>query len=141
MVNQNKIILMTQMARYEKNQKNKDQKILDYFIEDYVYIHNFKTRLGITLITLCFIAFHAIKILIEGIIFPTSMWHLIEVYIKPYFWPWLIGIIVYTLISSVVYSRRYQAAHKRFKVYKRTIKNLEKYAKSYSQDEGVTDET
>lgn len=140
MVDQNKIILMTQLARYEKNQKKQDQKIMDYFIEDYVYIHNFKTRLGITLITLCFIVFHAIKILIEGIIFPTSIWHLVEVYIKPYFLPWLIGIILYTLISSAVYSRRYQAARKRFKAYQRTIKNLEKCGRSYSKDEGVTDE-
>ena len=132
---------MTQIARYEKNQKKQDQKVIDYFIEDYVYVQNFKTRLGIMLITLCFIAFHTIKILKQGIIFPTSIWHFIEVYMKPYLVPWLIATIVYTLISSAVYSRRYHAANKRFKAYKRAINNLEKYEKNSSQDKGVTDET
>ena len=43
---------MTKLALYEKNHMKKDQARLNYFIEDYIYINNFKTRLGITIITL-----------------------------------------------------------------------------------------
>jgi len=132
---------MTKMACYEKEHIKQDKKIMDYFIEDYVYINNFKTRLGITLITLCFIGFSAFKILMENIIFPTSMWHFIDVYIRPYFYPWLLGIILYTILSSIIYGNRHRKASKRFGEYKKLVKDLERYEREHSNNEGATDET
>lgn len=140
MVDQNKIILMTQMARYENKHKKQDEKVAEYFIEDYIYINNFKTRLGITFITLCFIGYGAIKIVMKGMIFPTSTWHFIDVYIKPYFYPWLIGIVLYTILSSIVYGREHRKATKRLGEYKTLAKALRKHEKGYSNNEGATDE-
>lgn len=131
---------MAKMALYEKNHIKQDKKILDYFIEDYVYINNFKTRLGITFITLFFIILGAFKILMKGIVFPTSMWHFIDVYIKPYFYPWLVSIILYTILSSIVYSIRYKKASRRFGEYKKLVKDLNRYENGHSNNEGATDE-
>lgn len=140
MVDQDKIILMSKLASYEKKYIKQDKKITDYFIEDYIYINNFKTRLGITLITICFIGLGAFKILIEDIIFPTSMWHFIDVYIKPYFFPWLISITLYTILSSIIYGNRYRKASKRFGQYSKQIRDLKRYDRGYSNNQGVTDE-
>lgn len=141
MVDENKIMLMVKMAHYEKNHIKQDKKVTEYFIEDYIYINNFKTRLGITLITLCFIGLGALKMLMKDIIFPTSMWHFIEVYIRPYFYPWLFGIILYTIISSILYGRRYKIASKRFEEYRKLVKDFKRYKRRHSNDEEATNET
>lgn len=127
MVDQNKIILMSKIAVYEKRYLQKDQKITDYFVEDYVYINNFITRLGISLIIIGFIGMGALKIVCKEIIFPTSMQEFIDVYIKAYIGPWIGMLILYTLISTITYSIRYKRASKRFSQYKKLIGELNKY--------------
>lgn len=141
MVDENKMMLMVKMAHYEKNHIKQDKKVTEYFIEDYIYINNFKTRLGITLITLCFIGFGTFKMLMKDIIFPTSMWHFIEIYIKPYFYPWLFAMILYTIISSIVYGRRYKITSKRYEEYRKLVKDFKRYKRKHSNDEGATNET
>lgn len=140
MIDKDKIILMTKMAQYEKSHMRKDKRITAYFIEDYIYVNNFKTRLWITLITLFFIAVGAIKVCFNGIIFPTSMIHFVNVYIMPYFYPWLATMIIYTFISTMVYSLKYKEANRRMRQYKRYIKQLKKYQEQSSSDEGAADE-
>lgn len=135
MVNQDKIILMTKIALYEKRYKRRDQRVMDYFIEDYVYMRNFITRLGISLITVFFIGLGAFKIIVEEIIFPTSMEHFIDVYIKPYIIPWLVVIIIYTCISTLIYTARYKVVSKRFREYKKLVKELNKYNQDAVQEE------
>lgn len=132
---------MTKMAQYEKNHKVQDKRVLDYFLEDYVYINNFKTRLGITIMMMFFIGVGAFRIVVEDIIFPTSLWEFIEVYIMPYFYPWLCLVIIYTIISSLVYSAKYNKARKRKNEYKKCIKELKQYEKQHANDEEVVDET
>ena len=116
MVDQNKIILMSKIAVYEKRYLQKDQKITDYFVEDYVYINNFITRLGISLIIIGFIGMGALKIVCKEI-----------VYIKAYIGPWIGMLILYTLISTITYGIRYKRASKRFSQYKKLIRELNKY--------------
>lgn len=140
MIDQNKIILMTKIAQYEKNHMKRDQRVTDYFIEDYVYMNNFKTRLGIMFIEVFFIGLGAFRIVMENIIFPTSIGDFLEIYIKPYFYPWLITTIIYTIISTWVYSARYTKANKRLSEYKKYVKELKQYEKQHSNAEGVADE-
>ena len=84
MVDQNKIILMSKMARYEKRYMRQDKRMTDYFVEDYIYINNFITRAGISLITIFFIMLGAVNTFLDEIIFPTSIESFIEIYIKDY---------------------------------------------------------
>ena len=140
MVDQNRIILMSKIALYEKRYMRRDQRIMNYFIEDYVYMRNFITRLGISLITIFFIAVGAFHILYEGIIFPTSMQDFIDVYIKAYIGPWIIAMIVYTIISSIVYGIRYRKVSKRFNEYKSLVKELKRYEGQTEGEEGAANE-
>ena len=48
-------------------------------------------------------------------------------YINPYILPWLIGIVVYTLVSSWVYSKKYRASQKRLRQYRKILKELDDY--------------
>jgi len=140
MVDQNKIVLMSKLALYEKKYMRRDQRIIHYFVEDYVYINNFITRLGISVITLFFIGIGAFRIIYDGIIFPTSLEHFIEVYLGPYIGPWLIAMIGYTMLSSIVYGARYRKVQKRFSAYKKIMKELGKYEQQTVNEEGATDE-
>lgn len=139
MVNQNKIILMSKIAVYEKRYKRRDERVMNYFVEDYVYMRNFATRLGISLITACFIGLGAFQIIVNDIIFPHSMEHFIAVYVSPYIIPWLIGIVVYTCISTAVYSARYRIVSKRFYEYKRLVRELKKYDHGLEQEEAINE--
>ncbi len=128
---------MTKLALYEKNHMKEDEARLNYFIEDYIYINNFKTRLGITLITLFFVAMGALNILNEGIIFPKSLWEFADIYLKPYFLPWIIALIIYTFISTAIYGRQYQVSRQRFKNYSKLLKELDTYEEERKSDEGA----
>lgn len=140
MVDQNKIILMSKMARYEKRYMRQDKRMTDYFVEDYIYINNFITRAGISLITVFFIMVGAVNTLLDEIVFPTSMEDFIEVYIKDYIGPWLIMMIVYTVISSIVFGVRHKKASKRMNEYKKLVKELKNYEEEMTSTEGDADE-
>lgn len=127
MVDQEKIIIMTKLALYEKKYKQKDQRKLNYFVEDYVYIRNFWTRAGITLITLLIIVVGGFKQLTEQAVFPTSLEEFLALYIMPYFWPWLIVIVLYTVLSTLLSGAAYKRASSRFSEYKRLLKKLNQY--------------
>lgn len=128
---------MTKLALYEKKHMKEDEARLNYFVEDYIYINNFKTRLGITMIALFFVGVGALNILNEGIIFPESLWGFIEVYLKPYFLPWLIALVVYTFISSAIYGRQYQKSKQRFRKYTKVLKELDTYEEERKRNEGA----
>ena len=140
MVDQDKIILMSKMALYEKKGKKKDARITDYYIEDYVYINNFITRLGITCLTVLLMGIGAFKIVCENIIFPTSISQFIDVYVRAYIGPWLIAIITFTLISSAIFGARHGKASKRMGEYKRLVKKLKKYESRTASKEGAANE-
>ena len=140
MIDKEKIILMTKIAQYKKNHIRKDRKITAYFIEDYVYINNFRTRLWITLMILFFIGIGAFRIWLKEIIFPTSIAHFMDVYIRPYLYPWIGLMIVYTIISTMVYSVKYKAASKRMHQYMKYVKQLKQYEKQSSNNEEAPNE-
>lgn len=140
MVDQNKIILMSKMARYEKRYMRQDKRMTDYFVEDYIYINNFITRAGISLITIFFIMLGAVNTFLDEIIFPTSIESFIEIYIKDYIGPWLIMMIIYTVISSIVFGVRHKKASKRMNEYKKLVKELKNYEEEMTSTEGDADE-
>lgn len=131
---------MTKLAVYEKKYLKKDERLLNYFIEDYVYINNVKTRIGITLITLFYMMIGTFKIINVEILYPNSLLNFIEIYLGPYILPWLIVIIVYTIIATLVNTSKYNKASQRFNKYKRILQELEAYEAQQASSEGVTDE-
>lgn len=140
MIDQNKIILMAKMAQYEAKDKEKDKRITDYFIEDYIYINNFKTRVSITFLTLLVMLLGTLRKVLEDIVIPSSIEQLISIYIAPYILPWVIAIVGYTLLSTIVYKKRYEQANQRMKKYEDYEMQLQQYDTAY-QNEGEQDET
>lgn len=142
MIDQNKVILMSKIALYEKRYKRQDQRIINYFVEDYVYVNNFITRCGISLITLFFIAVGAFHIIYDGIIFPTSIEEFVSVYLGAYIGPWIGAIVIYTIISSIVFGAKYKKVSKRYSQYRRCIRQLNRYEQEHQvvNKEGATDE-
>lgn len=127
LIDQNKIILMTKLEMYNKKYGNEDRKRCKYFLEDYIYIKNFKTRLCFTLVVLFFMVLGTVKIIMNNLVIPESLGQFMEVYINPYILPWVIGIVVYTLISSWIYSRQYRKSQRRLKEYRKVLKQLDDY--------------
>lgn len=140
LVDQEKIIIMTKLALYEKKYMRKDMRKVSFFVEDYIYVRNFLVRLGITLIFVFNIMIGGFKTFTHEIIFPTSWQDFIYVYIKPYFWPWLITIVSYTIISTLISGIEYRKASDRFNEYRKQMKELEKYDGHQAINEGADDE-
>ena len=131
---------MTKLALYEKKHMKKDKRRLNYFIEDYIYINNFKTRLGITVIVLFFVGISILNFVNEGIVFPKSLEEFLGIYLKPYVLPWVITLIVYTCISTMIYSQRYCVSSERYRKYRKLLKQLDTYEQAQKPYEGETHE-
>ncbi|PHV71203.1 hypothetical protein CS063_05795 [Sporanaerobium hydrogeniformans] len=140
LVDQKKIILMTKLAIYEKNYGKEDRRRNRYYLEDYIYIKNFKTRLSVTLVVFLVIGFQLLKLLEEGIIIPTSLMEFVKLYIAPYSLPWIVMMIIYTMISTVIYGKRYASTQKRLIGYRNLLKKLTNYEQTKRNEEGVEDE-
>lgn len=130
LIDQNKIILMTKLEMYNKKYGNKDRARCKYFLEDYLYIKNFKTRLYFSLVILFFLVLGAVKIVVTNLVIPESLEQFMVAYVNPYILPWAFGIIIYTLISSWVYSKAYGKSRERLKAYRKTLKELDAYESS-----------
>ncbi len=130
LIDEKKIILMTKLEMYNKKYGNEDRKRCRYFLEDYVYIKNLKTRICFTIVVLFFLAIGTMKRIVINFIIPESLEQFIGVYIEPYIMPWLIGIVVYTMVSSWVYSKKYRKSQKRLKAYRKILKELDDYESS-----------
>lgn len=127
LIDQKKIILMTKLEMYNKKYGNEDQKRCKYFLEDYIYIKNLKTRVCFTLVVLFFLAMGTTKIITSNLIIPESLDQFMSTYINPYILPWLIGIVVYTVISSLVYGKQYRDSQERLRAYHKILKELDDY--------------
>jgi hypothetical protein len=68
MTSKQKIIAMTKMAQYDKNEGPADRVVNDYYRHDYVYKKNLGTRLCVGIASLAFVALYWLKLLfIDGI--------------------------------------------------------------------------
>ena len=128
---------MTKLAVHEKKNMNKDKRKLNYFVEDYVYINNFITRISITIIVGIIAVIGVFVKFSETLIFPMSLEELISEYLVVYIIPWLILMVVYTFISTIVYSKEYYKSKKSYKKYINLMKQLDKYEKSKEHKEGA----
>ncbi len=127
---------MTKLALYEKKHIKEDKARLNYFIEDYIYINNFKTRLGVTIIILFFVGVSVLSFFNEGIIFPKSLEEFLGIYFKPYLLPWIITLAIYTCISTMIYSQRYRVSSERYRKYRKLLKQLDTYEQAQKPHEG-----
>ena len=118
---------MSKIAIEEKKFTKKDKEITDYYPEDYIYINNFKTRILVLMMVCGLIAGQFLLKVQTGFNMPITIRGWIYEYIIPYGLIVLISLVVYTFISTLVYTTKYRNAEKRKKNYEKALVELEKY--------------
>ncbi len=135
LIDQDKIILMTKLALYEKRYISEDRRRNSYYLEDYIYIKNFKTRISVTVVVMMFAMLDILRRINHNLIFPTSVMQFIKVYITPYLMPLMIILIGYTMISTAIYGKRFALSQKRLKGYNKLLKQLDAYEQDKANEE------
>ena len=128
MVDKEKLITMTKLAIYDKNDGEADRKYMGYFRSDYVYKYNFWNRFFVLIGTIMvIIMYYAHKILIENVdIF--DMDYRAELIDAATFL--IIVIVFYTVIGTAIATVRYYLAQKRIKKYFALIAKLDSLSKA-----------
>lgn len=141
MIDEKKIILMTKLAVQDKRYGREDRRITSYYKEDYRYINNFGTRLGVFIVVAGFILLDLLSKIEEGAVIPQNMTDIIKDYLLPYGIVMIIVLLIYTAISTCVYSSKYVKANKRMNAYYHTLKELKEYEAEQVREEGGKDDT
>ncbi|MEG1636608.1 MAG: hypothetical protein RR324_03775 [Cellulosilyticaceae bacterium] len=127
MIDQKKIILMSKAALEKKKFSRKDREVTDYYIEDYVYISNFKTRIFVLMIIGGLIGGQMMLKIQTGLNIPTTVKEWLYEYIIPYGTIIVAFLVIYTFISTWIYTYKYNDAQKKKKNYERALTELKKH--------------
>ena len=127
MLNEERVILMTKLASYEANEGKRNVAIGNYFRSDYIGWQILKSIISATI---AFVVVFAMYIYYDFEIFMMDIYKmdLLE-FGKNVLKNYVIAVLVYSLISYVVYAYRYSRARKSLKLY---YMNLRKLASMYS---------
>ncbi len=139
MLDQEKVIQLTELAIMEKRTIKKDKQITNYYEEDYVYVNNFKTRVMIFLAVGLGSVANLLWRVEKGLDIPTTRDALLGDYVIPYASVLVIALLLYTILSTCVYKKKYRQAAQRMAVYEKLKNEVEekeaikmKEAKSYA---------
>ncbi len=122
MHDEEKIIIMTKLALYERSHAEKDKEINNYFKHDYVYKKNTWTRFFVVLGGfLILILKYLYKFGIEKID-PFQLDYAKEASDAIFFLIFLI--VVYTVIGTVICSKEYETGRRRLARYQKMLRSL-----------------
>lgn len=122
MLNEQRIILMTKMASYEENEGKKNVSIGKYFRSDYIGLKVLKSVISATIayaILFALFVFYDFEIFMQDI----YKMDLISFARTVLIW-YGVAMVVYGVISYLVYSYRYSRAKKSLKSYYNNLKKL-----------------
>ncbi len=124
MVNPNKVRMMTKIASFEKkNKKSLDN--LSYFKTDYVGFNTFLVLLGVSVsLALFFLADVGIKFINDTQEFMSLDFLAMA---KHYGLIWLVFMIVYGVLASLIYRKKYNTSAVLGEQLERMLKKLRKY--------------
>ncbi|SDA62409.1 hypothetical protein SAMN02910368_01638 [Lachnospiraceae bacterium G11] len=128
MVNEERVILMTRMASYEAGEGKKNIKIGDYFRADYLSKQLLKSLIFSTIsfvIGLVLYVLYNFDFLLENV-YKIDLLALGKKMLTGY----IVLVVVYGLITYIVYAFRYRNARKNLKTY---YGNLKKLSSMYSE--------
>lgn len=125
MLNEKKIRLMTELARYEEAQGKNDRRIYKYYRSDYVGLALFRNffiaSIGYVLVLIMLAAYFS-EYLLENVHKMNLL--LVVIFIVA---GYIITIVVYSAVTYAVYSVRYKQAQYSIKAYDRALAELEKF--------------
>lgn len=124
MINEEKVKLMMKLATYEKREGKEDLKVMEFFKGDYISYNTFVVLLGVSIsLFLFFLAdlggkfFDNMQTFIEYDFVGQGM---------EYLTIWIVFMVAYGLIASVIYRRRYKGTKKRLTIYRKNLNDLRK---------------
>ncbi len=124
MIKKEKVKLMTHLAIYEQNEGKEDMKTNEYYKSNYVSFQNFKRRLGVTIALILIFGGHF------SIVFMNNLYEMEQLdymkYGSVYLIIWLVAMVVYTIIGTMKYSKKYEKAKARIDDYKAILNRLNK---------------
>lgn len=124
MVDEEKVRVMTKLAMHEKNQIPKDGPVAQYQRRDYVRMELLKSVLYTTLgyiILLLFIGVSRIDYLMRYVM-EIDYGNLVRKIAVGY----VVLLLVYLIMSGILYNRRYSHARRKMKEYDRNLHQLRK---------------
>ena len=127
MLNEEKVVLMSKMAIYEKKEGKNDFKVSKYYRTDYVGLNLINTALIATLLYMIIVA-SIILINIESIMKNISGIDLLSVGRKTLIW-YTFFLAFYLVVAYVIYNIRYKKAKTKIKRYDEELKKLYKICK------------
>ncbi|MBQ7943573.1 MAG: hypothetical protein IJ326_05880 [Lachnospiraceae bacterium] len=122
MLNEERIKLMTKMASYEANEGKRNMAIGNYFRGDYISVQVIKSIIHATIaffIVFALFVFYDLELLMADI-YKMDLLDLGKTIIIYY----LVFVVIYAVISYVVYAYRYAKARKSLKIYYNNLKKL-----------------
>lgn len=124
MINEEKVILMTQMASFEKKHGRKDMSIVNYFRSDYI---GFQVLKAVIAATISFLAIFAIYIFYNFEVLMAEIYDMdLMAFGKQLIIIYLISVGVYAIICYIVYSYRYSKAKKELKGFYQNLRKIDK---------------
>jgi uncharacterized membrane protein len=124
-VNKEKVKIMTNLAIYEKNVGKEDFTVNGHFKSNYISYNNFKTRLGI-LVAMCIILGGDLMRRVTRDLNSLGDINYISLGIK-YLVILVVVLAFYTVISTIIYRKRYRSAEIRIAKYKKLLNKLDDY--------------
>ena len=122
MLNEERVILMTQMASYEENEGKKNVSIGNYFRSDYIAIQVMKSVISATI---AFAIVFALFIFYDFEVFMQEIYKMdLITFAKNILVYYAFTVVTYGIISYGVYSYRYTKAKKSLKRYRNNLKKL-----------------
>lgn len=122
MLNEKRIILMTKMASYEANEGKRNVAIGSYFRSDYI---GWQVLKSIISATIAFVVVFAMYIFYDFEVFMMDIYKMdLMEFARRILRIYLQTIVVYAVISYVVYTVRYSRAVKSLKLYHMNLRRL-----------------
>lgn len=122
MLNEERIILMTQMASYEKGEGRKNVKIGNYFRSDYIAIQLLQS---VVTATVAYAVVFALYVLYDFEQFMMDLYKIdLFAFAQNVLTYYAVVVVGYAILTYVIYSWRYAKAKKSLKCYYHNLKKL-----------------
>jgi len=124
MLNEERIKLMTSIGMFEKEEGKRIAPAGSYFKSDYIGRHMRRSFVGFTF---CWMLGTGLVVLYKAEDILASLdFSRIQGMLGWYVWAYLAGLVIYLVITCIVYLERYEYASRGMKVYVAKLKRLEK---------------
>lgn len=124
MLNEDKIKLMTSISMFEKKEERYLAPVKRYFKGDYISRHLLRSLLGYTFCWLLGVAL--VLVYCAQNIFAMMNLDAVREYGMLFVISYIGGLVVYQIITGIVYARRYNHGMRGMKVYVARLRRLEK---------------